>query len=105
MIAKLKDLQAGLQRKHNNSVINLETFPSDAAVLDVQLNGLLFIFEYLPHEGFAVSKIETEEDAWDPGKCLVFKEDEFEMAWNYLLTLLNDENSDGQEFPVNRRRN
>jgi hypothetical protein len=85
---EMTNLQAYLQDNYKNAIVNLMTFPSGAATLDLKLNNLLLTFEYAPQKGFAVSTIEKDEDAWDPQKCVTFEEGEFNKARDHFLSLI-----------------
>jgi hypothetical protein len=63
-------------------------FPSGAATLDMKISDLLLTFEYAPQKEFAVSRIEKDEDAWDPQKWVTFGESEFNKARDYFLSLV-----------------
>jgi hypothetical protein len=88
MTDEMTVLQAYLHDNYKNAVVNLMSFPSGAATLDMRFSDLLLTFEYVPQKGFAVSKIEKDEDAWDPQKCMTFGESEFTKARDYFLFLV-----------------
>ncbi|MGE0132340.1 MAG: hypothetical protein AB7U82_30015 [Blastocatellales bacterium] len=88
MTDEMMRFQTYLQSKFESAVVNLTTFPSGKATIDVVVNNLLLTFEYAPKEGFAVSKIEKDEDAWDPQKCVTFGRDEFNKAKDCFLSLM-----------------
>lgn len=91
MTNEMVRFQTYLQNSYKNAVVNLTTFPSGAATLDVKINNLLLTFEYSPKEGFAVSKIEKDEDAWDPKKPSTFGRGEFNEARDHFLAFIKRE--------------
>jgi hypothetical protein len=91
MTNELVIFHAFLLSKYENAVVNLVTFQSGAATLDMRINDLLLTFEHAPQKGFAVSRIEKDEDAWDPQKCMTFGEGEFNEAREYFLSLIDEQ--------------
>jgi hypothetical protein len=92
MIDRITKLRDSLLEKYEHTLVNLIIFPSQAATLDLKSNESLFVFEYSPKEGFAISKLVTVEDAWNPLKCEVFSISDFKAAEEYFLSLVETGN-------------
>ena len=88
MIKEMNGFQHYLQSSYKTATVNLTTFPSSAAILDMKVNGLLLTLEYVPSKGFAVTTIGKVEDAWAPDKCVTFEESCFSQVRAYFLQLL-----------------
>jgi len=91
MIDEIMRLQTYLQSKYENAAVDLMTFQSGAIILDIRMKDSLLIFEYAPKEGFAVSRIVNDEDAYDPQKCVIWGKDEFNNVKDYFLSLVERE--------------
>lgn len=90
MIDEMKQLQTYLQSRYTKANVSVMTFPSGAATLDFKMNDLLWTFEYSPKEGFGISRVEKDQDAWDPEKYVAFGKGEFDKARDYFLSLVSE---------------
>jgi hypothetical protein len=65
----------------------ITSFPSGALLLDVNVRGHKYVFEYVPSlKGFGVSRLDSATFGWE-GVERQF--DDFEGAKNYLMGLVN----------------
>ena len=86
MIKKIESFIELLKRDYPRSNPVLETFPSGAAMLNLNVGMITYVMEYLPSQkGFGVSRMDTATFGWEGVEASF---DTFDDTAKYLLGLL-----------------